>query len=172
MTDREVWAEAAFEILSGVAGRYHAVMEYAELGAEIQERSGVPTKSPVHNWVPGALRVVAARCVTEGVPPLTSLVVRKDSGMVGDGYDAVLTATGADPIDDEIQREKHAAQSRLACYQWANADGLPADGGHPALTPKLAASVARKAKANPPPPKVCPKCNMALLPIGICDSCG
>ena len=171
-TDRETWAEAAYDILGGVAGEYHAVVEYTTLGEEIQERSGVATRMAVRNWIGGALELVADRCVSEGIPPLTSLVVRKDTGMVGDQYNLVLTATGAAAIDDPLQREKHAAQSRLECYQWAKATGLPADGGRAALAPKLAASTARKAKANPPPAKVCPKCNMALLPIGICDSCG
>ena len=147
------------------------MVEYTQLGEEIQERSGVETRSAVRNWIPGVLELVATRTVSEGIPPLTSLVVRKDTGMVGDGYDAVLNATGADLIEDPMQREKHAAQSRLECYRWANASDLPADGGRAALTPKLAASAARKAKANPPATKVCPKCNMALLPIGICDSC-
>jgi len=172
MTDRETWAESAYEILTGVAGRYRALVEYTQLGEEIQERSGVATSTAVRNWIPGVLGLVADRCVTEGVPPLTSLVVRKDTGMVGDGYDAVLTALGVAPLDDVMQRENHAAMSRLECYRWAQAEDLPADGGRAALAPKLAASTARKAKANPPAPKVCPTCHMALLPIGVCDNCG
>ncbi|KAA1425871.1 hypothetical protein [Nocardioides antri] len=172
MTDRETWAESAYDILVGVAGRYHAVVEYTQLGEEIQQRSGVETRMAVRNWIPGVLELVAHRCVSEGVPPLTSLVVRKDTGMVGDGYAAVLTALGSTPLDDPMQRERHAAQSRLECYQWASAPDLPADGGRAALAPKLAASTARKAKANPPAAKVCPSCNMALLPTGVCDSCG
>lgn len=171
LTDRETWAETAYEILVGVAGRYHAVVEYTQLGEEIQERSGVETRTAVRNWIGGALELVAHRCVNEGVPPLTSLVVRKDNGMVGAPYAAALAALGVDPPEDEMQREKHAARSRLECYRWADATGLPADGGRAALTPKLAASAARKAKANPPATKVCPSCNMALLPTGVCDSC-
>lgn len=172
MTDRETWAETSYEILVGVAGRYQAVIEYTQLGEEIQQRSGVETRSAVRTWIPGVLELVTNRCISEGIPPLASLVVRKDTGMVGDGYDAVLKALGADPIDDPMQRERHAAQSRLECYQWANAEDLPADGGRAALAPKFAASTARKAKANPPAAKVCPTCNMALLPTGVCDSCG
>lgn len=117
MTDRETWAEAAFDILGGVAGQYHAVVEYTTLGEEIQERSGVATTKAVRNWVPAVLELVASRCVAEGVPPLTSLVVRKDTGMVGDGYDAVLAATDAAPIEDPMKKEAHAAQSRLECYR-------------------------------------------------------
>ncbi len=171
MTDREAWADSAHDILVGVAGRYHAVVEHTQLGEEIQQRSGVATTKAVRNWIPGVLGLVADRCVSEGIPPLTSLVVRKDSGMVGDGYDAVLTAQGVALLDDPMQRENHAAQSRLECYRWAQAADLPADGGRAALTPKLAASASRKRKANPPAAKVCPTCNMALLPIGICDTC-
>lgn len=171
MTDRETWAECAYDILVGVAGRYHAVVDYTQLGEEIQERTGVATSKAVRNWIPGVLELVTDRCVAEGVPPLTSLVVRKDSGMVGDRYDAVLTAQGVALLDDPMQRESHAAQSRLECYRWAAAPDLPADGGRAALAPKLAASAARKRKANPPAAKVCPTCNMALLPTGVCDSC-
>ncbi|KAA1419183.1 hypothetical protein F0U44_12080 [Nocardioides humilatus] len=171
MTDREVWAEAAYKILGGVAGNYHAVVEYSQLGDEIQALSGVTTTRPVRSWIGSTLELVADRCVTEGIPPLTALVVRKDTGMVGETYDVVLTAIGADLIPDVMQREKHAAQSRLQCYQWANAEGLPPDGGRAALAPRLAASTARHAKLNPAPAKVCPKCNMALLPTGVCDSC-
>ena len=172
MSDREAWAESAYKILVGVAGRYNAVIEYTQLGNDIQEHSGLMTTKAVRNWISGVLEDVAKRCVDEGIPPLTSLVVRKDTGMVGDGYDAVLVATGVAPIDDPMKREKHAAQARLECYRWANATDLPADGGRAALTPKYAASAARKAKANPPAVKVCPTCNMALLPTGVCDSCG
>lgn len=171
MTDRETWADSAYDILVGVAGRYHAVVEHTQLGEEIQQSTGVLTRSPARNWVPGVLELVADRCISGGVPPLTSLVVRKDNGMVGDMYDPVLTALGVDPHDDPMKRESHAAQSRLECYRWAGASGLPADGGRAALAPKLAASTARKAKANPAPAKVCPSCNMALLPTGECDSC-
>jgi hypothetical protein len=170
-SDRETWAENAYKILENVAGQYNAVIEYTQLGNEIQERSGVTTTKAVRNWIGGVLEVVADRCVAEGIPPLTSLVVRRDTGMVGDAYNAVLAATGVATIEDPMQREKHAAQSRLECYRWANATDLPADGGRAALTPKYAASAARKAKANPPAVKVCPSCNMALLPTGVCDSC-
>lgn len=172
LTDRETWAASAYEILVGVAGRYRAVIEYTQLGAEVQERTGVTTGVAVHNWIGGVLDLVADRCVRDGVPPLTALVVRKDTGMVGAGYDAVLTALGVDPLHDVMQREQHAAGSRLECYRWAQAADLPADGGRAALAPKLAASTVRKAKANPPPAKVCPTCHMALLPIGVCDTCG
>ncbi len=171
LTDREPWAETAYDILVEVAGRYHGVVAHTELGDEIQQRSGVTTTKAVRNWIGGVLELVMHRCVSEGIPPLTSLVVRKDTGMVGDTYNAVLTATGATPIADVMLREKHAAQSRLECYRWASAEDLPADGGRAALAPKLAAATARKAKANPPAAKVCPTCNMALLPTGVCDSC-
>ncbi|RHW27227.1 hypothetical protein D0Z08_11260 [Nocardioides immobilis] len=171
MTDRETWAKTAYEILVDRAGQYRAVVEYTQFGDEIQERSGVATTVAVRNWIGGVLELVAQRCVSEGVPPLTSLVVRKDTGMVGAPYDVVLAAIGADPIEDAMLREKHAAASRLECYRWADAADLPADGGRAALSPKLAASTARKAKANPPAAKVCPSCNMALLPTGVCDSC-
>lgn len=170
-TDHEIWADSAYEILADVSRHYRAVIEYNQLGAEVQVRSGVTTDRPLRSWIRGALELVVDRCVREGIPPLTSLAVRKDTGMVGEQYDAVLAALGVAPLADAMEREAHAAQSRLECYQWAGAPDLPPDGGRAALAPRLAAATARKARANPPAAKVCPTCHMQLLPTGECDSC-
>ncbi|WP_107771029.1 hypothetical protein [Nocardioides sediminis] len=172
MSNKDVWAEAAYDILVEVAGRYHAVIEYSELGEEIQRRSGVTTRMAIRNWIGGVLEIVVHRCARNRIPALTALVVRKNTGMVGDGYDAVLRAEGIPPLEDAMQRENHAAQARLQCYRWARASDLPPDGGVPALAPKLAATVERQRKAQAPrPARVCLRCNMAIPATGACDNC-
>ena len=168
---REVWAEAAYDHLAEVARDYRAVIEHGQLAAEIQRRTGVPTPTVVRTWIGGTLKLMTDRCVREGAPPLAALVVRKDTGMVGEMYDAVLRAVGTPLFDDPMQREEHASRARLECYRWAEAPNLAAGGGHPALAPRLAQSIARKARANPPAAKICPSCQMVLLPTGVCDSC-
>lgn len=173
MRDKDTWAEDAYDVLVEVASRYHAVIEYSELGEAVQLRTGVTTRMAIRNWIGGVLEVVVHRCAREGIPALTSLVVRKDSGMVGEGYDAVLGAEGIPPLEDVMQRENHAALARLECYRWAKAPDLPPDGGRPALAPKLAAKTARERKAAPArPAAVCPACNMAIPTTGRCDNCG
>lgn len=173
MNKKEIWAATAYDILVEVAGRYHAVIEYSELGEEIQRRSGVRTGMAIRNWIGGVLEVVVHRCAREDIPALTALVVRKNTGMVGEGYDAVLRLEGISPLEDAMQRENHAAQARLQCYRWAKAADVPPDGGAPALAPRLAATVERQRKAQPQRPvRVCPDCNMAVPATGACDNCG
>lgn len=174
MNDRETWASAAYDILVEVAGRYHGVIEYGELGEAVQERTGVTTRSAIRNWIGGVLELVVQRCHRDGLPALTALVVRKDSGMVGDGYDAVLRIEGIAPHDDVMEREEHAARARLECYRWAGAPDLPADGGEPALAPKLAQKVQRRRRAerSERAAQVCPVCFMAIPATGVCDNCG
>jgi hypothetical protein len=173
MSNKDVWAATAYDILVEVAGRYHAVIEYSELGEEVQRRSGVTTRMAIRNWIGGVLEIVVHRCVREGIPPLTALVVRKNTGLVGEGYDAVLRVEGIPLLEDAMQRENHAAQARLECYRWAKAADLPPDGGAPALAPNLAASVERQRKAHSHrPDRVCPHCHMAVPATGVCDNCG
>ncbi len=94
--------------------------------------------------------------------------------MVGDGYDAVLRFAGIPPLEDTMQREEHAALSRLECYQWAGAAALPADGGKPAFAPRLADAIARKEPESRPKRalRICPTCHMAVPLSGACDNCG
>jgi hypothetical protein len=173
VSNKDVWAATAYDILVEVAGRYRAIIEYSELGQEVQRRSGVTTGMAIRNWIGGVLELVVQRCHREGLPALTALVVRKDSGMVGEGYDAVLRVEGIPPLEDAIQRENHAAKARLDCYRWANASDLPGDGGSPALAPTLATKVDRQRNNQAERPvRICPRCNMAVPATGVCDSGG
>ncbi|MFD3803086.1 hypothetical protein ACFWSF_27350 [Streptomyces sp. NPDC058611] len=167
---RERWAEEAYAVLVGVAGTYRAVVTYKELGAEIQQRSGIRTDALLHNWIGSVLGKVVREAHGRGDPPLTALVVRSADGMVGEGYREVLELDGQPAVTGIREREQHAAEARLACYRRFGAT-LPPDGGVPALTPKYQAAVDRERARTAPPPAVCTGCFVQLPVTGVCDSC-
>ena len=165
---RSSWAEAAREQLLETARRYQAVTTYKELGEGVQLRSGIHTKQLVHYWIGDVLLRVAKDCAARDEPNLSSLCVNA-AGSVGEGYrDAVAATTGEEPADPD----SHAARVRLACYRHFGAD-LPAGGGAPALTSKLAATRTRTRKAahEARPVPTCPTCHLALTASGACDNC-
>ncbi|MFD8756490.1 hypothetical protein ACFV0O_36760 [Kitasatospora sp. NPDC059577] len=181
-----VWTRAAYPALVEVAGRYHAVISYADLAEALQEASGVRTRVNHRHWIGKVLSLVVLEAHRRGDPPLTALVVNATDGKVGPAYQEVLAVAGQPPLVEEMDREQHAAAARLACYRHFGAD-LPADGGTPALAPRLLASVARKKAAPrtaaatttagtpaavPRPPAICPTCFLELPATRVCDSCG
>ncbi|MBO1419709.1 hypothetical protein J0670_34535 [Streptomyces sp. FH025] len=168
-----VWTRAAYPALTDVARRYHAVITYGELAEQVQQASGVRTRIDQRHWIGKVLALVVREAHRRGDPPLTALVVHAADGKVGAGYQDVLAVAGQPPLADEMDREQHAAAARLACYRHFGAD-LPADGGIPALAPRLRASVARKAAAATVarPPAICPTCFLELPATRVCDSCG
>lgn len=184
-----VWTRAAYPALVDVAHRYHAVITYAELAEAVQQASGVRTSVNQRHWIGKVLALVVREAHRRGDPPLTALVVHATDGMVGAGYQDVLEVAGQPPILDEMDREQHAAAARLACYRHFGAD-LPADGGIPALAPRLTTAVTRKKAATakgstakgataaaaaatvPRPPAICPNCFLELPATRVCDSCG
>ncbi|WP_030242659.1 hypothetical protein [Streptomyces sp. NRRL S-350] len=170
-----VWTRAAYPALVEVARRYHGVITYADLAEAVQEASGVRTRVNQRHWIGKVLSLVILEAHRRGDPPLTALVVHAADGKVGVGYQEVLAVAGQPPVAQEMDREQHAAAARLACYRHFGADDLPADGGTPALAPRLRASVARKAvvtAAPPRPPAICPTCFLQLPATRVCDSCG
>ena len=168
----KAWAQAAVQVLTGVACSYHAVIEYAALAQEVQERTGISTKMGQQNWIGSVLGRVARANHVSGLPPLTSLVVRSGFGMVGEGYDLVLELAGQQPLHDPVEREDHAALARLDCYKWAGVME-PTGGWKPALAPALQAARERAVKASLPvkPIPLCPNCRVALPATGHCDDC-
>lgn len=169
----EAWIPEVHRILTRVAGTYQALIEHAELAAEVQESSGVHTRRQVRSWVGPVLERVARLNHENGEPPLTSLVVHKSDGTVGAGYDeAIRLADGDEPTDPHL-REKHAAQARLACYEWAGAN-TPSGGGRPLLSPRYEQIHARlrKERRAAEQPTICATCFMAIPPTGVCDNCG
>lgn len=168
----DAWAVAAREILAAAAGTYHALIDRTDLATQVQERTGIRSSKSPHYWLGRVLAQVAAVNALEGEPPLTALVVHRQTGAVGDDYDEVLRLTGADPITDEVAREKHAAQARMECYRWAGAT-MPAGGGHAALSPRLDQRIVRERKRarESAAPTVCPTCFMTIPPTGVCDNC-
>lgn len=168
---REAWAAEAYLILMGVAQTYHAVITYKELAEEVQDRTGIRTKVLLQNWIGPVLGRVVREAHRRGDPPLTALVVHTDDGKVGSGYKEVLTVAGEPWVDDELERENHAAQARLACYRRFGAS-LPPGGGVPALAPRLQATLDRRARNIERPPQICERCFVQLPSTGLCDSCG
>lgn len=158
------WSEAGYLVLVDVASRYRAVITYKELGQEVQERTGIATRSLLMNWIGTVLEAVARSCAERGDVQLTSLCVHQD-GTVGDGYaGAIERYSGARPSDAEM----HAAHARLDCYRKYAAD-VPADGGFPRLTMQ---EIARRRASQPAVPE--PRCAVhhTVLPrTGVCDDC-
>jgi hypothetical protein len=167
---RAEWAEAARPFLLDAASTFRAVVTYKELAAEVQYRTGIRTKQPIHYWVGDVLARVSRECAARDEPLLSALCVNS-KGSVGPSYAEVVgELTGDVPVDPD----DHAARVRLACYRMYDAAGLPEGGGTSALVPMLAQARARerKAAAQMRPIPTCPTCMMALLPTGVCDTCG
>lgn len=166
---RDAWAEAARDVLLDASRHYHGLVTYKELATEVQHRTRIRTKQQMHHWIGDVLGRVSADCSRRHEPLLSSLCVNTQ-GSVGTGYAvAVQAATGETPGDGD----DHAARERLSCYRHFDAAGLPAEGGSPALTPKLAAARtrARKARALERPVAICPTCYMQLPATGSCNYC-
>lgn len=167
------WAPEARRILTRVAATYQGLIEYAELAAEIQESSGIHTRRQVRSWIVPVLDQVAHLNHEHQEPALTALVVHKADGTVGTSYDLAMSLAGADPITDPIAREKHAAQARLDCYHWADAN-VPSGGGRPEVSPRFQQIQARqrKERREAEQPTICSTCFMQIPPTGVCDNCG
>lgn len=120
----------------------------------------------IGNWSGQLLEKVAERAAAANEPPLTSLCVHQD-GTIGEGY---ARAPKSVPSDPDMDVEELAAQHRLLCYQ-KYADDLPADGGAPTLTPRVAAARAKKARTQVRQPEACRIHSMELSASGVCAEC-
>jgi hypothetical protein len=161
------WVVHARQELISTAGQYHGYITYDELAEIVQEKAGVVTTLPTHQWLGAVLGEVADDCAARGEPALTALCVRKDE-TVGPAYRRGVIRTGQAAPED---LDEHAAAARLECYRYFGA-AIPADGGRAALTPKVSESRRRAARLNPTPAAVCPTCFTQLPFTGRCDACG
>ncbi len=167
------WALAAHAELAETATGYGHFVTVNELAERVQEVSGVHTKAPTRTWMDAILRKVARRCHGAGEPPLSALCVRQNH-TVGDAYKYVLELAGL-PIPEDL--ELHAAYARWQCYQFYGA-AIPADGGVPPLTPKVAAKrrmtiATPQSEPKPEPVReaLCQECFIQLPANGICYFC-
>jgi hypothetical protein len=166
------WVKHAYEILVETAGRYDAVITSSELAEEVQRRSNLWTNSQMRNWIGGLVADVVKVNHARDEPALASLVVRKDDGQVGAGYDEVLRVSGHAPITDLLEREEHAAAARLECYRHWGAD-VP-EGATPTLSARTRVVRARTPRAAPVEARrgaVCPTCFMEMPVSGPCPNC-
>lgn len=198
---RQAWTKQTYEVLVETAARYNAVITYADLAEEVQQRSGLRTTAGTGSWMPAVLSLVAHQCHRLTDPALTSLVIHKD-GRVGSVYNEVLRIAGLSPIEDE--RERHAAAARLECYRRWGADvppdATPSLPGPPTRTHRGSRDTERRATDTPPAagtrasstprtsarstarPRagagtearrgaICPRCFMEMPLTGTCPNC-
>lgn len=104
--------------------------------------------------------------LADGKPPLSSLVVRAETGGVGDGYVNHQNPQGFATFAD---RQETAAVDRLTCYQ-TYCDHVPED-AKPQMTALFVAKTTRKVKPEASP-VICPRCYIEVPPSGLCDNCG
>lgn len=161
-----LWVPLAYDLLIETARRYNRWTTYLELTEHVQLASGVRTRMLIGNWSGKLLERVAQSAANRGEVPLTSLCVHQD-GTIGVGYLRAPKSVEADPAADV---DELAAAHRLLCYRKYATD-LPADGGKPALTPKLAEARAKRIATSRPPAKLCPHHNMELSATGVCGLC-
>ncbi|MFC4125990.1 hypothetical protein [Nocardia rhizosphaerae] len=131
---RSAWTRAAHDVLAETATRFNNFIVNTELAELVQEESGIRTQVKWQHWLPVVLDRVTEHCHKNNEPPLSALCVRRNQ-TVSTGYRYILELAGL-PIPDDL--EMHAAAARWQCYQHYATD-LPADGGLPTLTPKVAA---------------------------------
>ena len=165
---RSAWAESARGVLVGAARSYGATLTTRQLSEQVQNRTHIRTQQLAHYWIGDVLGRVARDCGDRQEPNLSALCVNAD-GAVGEGYGQIVEELTGSAVDD---LENHAAQERLECYRHFGAE-MPADGGRPQLTDRLAAARTRSRKAakDARPADVCASCNMALPATRVCDNC-
>lgn len=159
------WVEATEPILEEAAATFGGSITYQRLGEELFERTGYRTEMLLGNWIGKVLGPVQEGTLSEGKPPLTSLVVRAETGGVGDGY---INHENRHGFSSSLERQEAAAADRLTCYR-VYCDDVPAD-AKPRMT-DLFAEKHRNAAEPESPPRSCPTCHMVLPASGQCDYC-
>ena len=169
------WARAGYAVLVEVARRPEGHITYQDIADAIQDSTGIQTRVPMHDWIGTPLALVAEMCVRNGEPQLTALVVSSGTLDVGDGYGDTFALAGQ-PLPKNIQRA--AAETRIECYDYfGRREPRGWDRtrltGRTATKRRAAPKPRPKAVARPEPvaPKICPTCNLQLLPSGVCGNC-
>jgi hypothetical protein len=80
------WVAATEPILEEVASVYGGSITYEQLAEKLFEQTGYRTRMLLGNWIGQVLGPVQNATLAEGKPPLSSLVVRAETGGVGEGY--------------------------------------------------------------------------------------
>lgn len=158
------WVDSTEPILERVAATYGGSITYDQLAQQLFEHAGYRTRMLLGNWIGKVLGPVQDRTLAEGKPPLSSLVVRAETGGVGDGY---VNHENPHGLDSYAERQQAAAVDRLTCYR-VYCDQVPAD-AEPTMTDLYNAK--HTPKSSPPPQRTCPSCCLVLPATGVCDTC-
>jgi len=167
------WAQAGYDVLVEVARRPDGHISYRDIADAIEVSTGISTRTRIDQWIGAPLALIAELCVRNGEPQLTALVVRAGTRDVGQGY-ANTYAMAGQPPPKNLQRA--AAETRDECYdhftrrEAAGWDRTKLTGRTPSQSTVKVRKVVR-AKPEPVAPKVCPQCNLQLLPSGRCGYC-
>ena len=167
------WAQAGYDVLVEVARRPDGHISYQDIADAIEVSTGISTRTRSDEWIGKPLALVAEMCVRNGEPQLTALVVSEGTLDVGDGYAGTYAIAGQ-PLPKNLQRA--AAETRVECYdhfsrrEAAGWDRTKLTGRNPSKSTVKVRKVVR-AKPEPIAPKVCPQCNLQLLPSGRCGDC-
>jgi hypothetical protein len=162
----DAWVPIAHDALVETARKYNRLTTYLELTERVQQVSGIRTRMLIGNWSGKLLERVAQLAADSREVPLTSLCVHQD-GTIGSGY---LRAPKSIPVKPEADVDELAAEHRLLCYRKYAVD-LPADGGNPDLTPKVAEARARRVAQQRSPAELCPAHFIELSTTGVCSMC-
>jgi hypothetical protein len=108
------WVQATEAILEKVAATYGGSITYEELAQQLFDETGYRTRMLLGQWIGQVLGPVQAATLTDGKPPLSSLVVRAATGGVGDGY---VNHGHPEGFASFAERQHAAAVDRLTCYR-------------------------------------------------------
>src|SRR4051794_40530179 len=117
------WVDAAEAILERVAATYGGSITYQPLAKQLFDETGYRTRMMLGHWIGKVLGPVQAATLSEGKPPLSSLVVRAETGGVGDGY---VNHEHPNGFASSAERQYAAAVDRLTCYR-IYCDHVPED---------------------------------------------
>ena len=172
------WVEATEAILERVAAVYGASITYEQLAEQLFDATGYRTRMMLGHWIGQVLGPVQAATLTEGKPPLSSLVVRAGTGGVGDGY---VNHEHPEGFASFAERQHAAAVDRLTCYR-TYCDHVPEKAAPQMTSLYLAKQAGRREPASsarrrvapprlPSPPRTCTTCFTVLPATGRCDYC-